>query len=138
MNELTKKRFDGSIKRIYKANGIILIGAKNSETVDKFVADSINNHDLTEFKFIEHAQWNRSILKSLAYSDYHKNYDKSKFYIANMFNEVEHDLIQNLQFDRDFIYLENLKLIVVLNEDMLQELLSYGDLASTAKFIHSF
>lgn len=129
--KLALKRVESSIKRIYSSNGIILLGVDSKNLADEFVEYFTQKYNLKTFNYEE------ELLSKLAYDE---NYDKNDFFLANIFeNKNQKNIIDHLQFQRDFIPQSNIKIVVILSNESLEYLkIEAGDLFSTVKFSHSF
>ncbi|MEA3451044.1 MAG: hypothetical protein U9Q83_03985, partial [Bacteroidota bacterium] len=107
VDRIALKRLNACIRRVSISTGILLIGVDTQNLADEFSDYLIKSHKLQTFDF------NEEILNTLAYSD---NYDKQNFFLANIYdNKGARNIINHLQFQRDFIPEKNIKLVLILS-----------------------
>ena len=130
-DRIALKRLESDIKRVSGANGILLVGVDTQTLADEFQEYLIANYSLKLVSFED------EILRELADND---SYDKNDFFLANIYNHNNSKaVVAGLQFQRDFIYLKNIKIVVILSNELLEYLkVEAGDLFSTVKFSYSF
>ena len=129
-DKLSLKRLESAIKRI-SVSGILLVGVDTLNLSNEFENYLKDTHSLKLLDIeIE-------ILSTIAYDD---TIDKKEFFLVNIFNKQnQQDMINHLQFQRDFIPEKNIKIVVILSNEMLEYLkTNAGDLFSTVKFSYSF
>ena len=131
VDKVALKRLELSIKRVSNSAGIILVGVDTKKLSDEFSEYLTLNDKLITFDFA------KEILSKLAYEE---SFDKENVFLANIYeNEHKKEIINHLQFQRDFIPEKNIKIVIILSNESLEYLKTEaGDLYSTAKFSHSF
>ena len=128
-DKLQLKRLDSSIKRLSES-GIILIGVDTQK-----LSDSFTDYLLSEHKLLKLNPTNE-LLKTIAFD---KTIDKTKILLTDIFNHQEQEeIVEHLQFQRDYIYENNIKIVLILSNEMFNLLQAKGDLFSTAKYAHTF
>jgi len=129
-DKLSFKRLESAIKRI-SVSGILLVGVDTLNLSNEF------ENYLKETHSLKLLDIESEILSTIAYDD---SIDKKDFFLVNIFNkENQKEMIKHLQFQRDFIPEKNIKIVVILSNEMLEYLkTNAGDLFSTVKFSYSF
>jgi tetratricopeptide (TPR) repeat protein len=129
-DKLALKRLDKTTKRI-NHSGILLVGVDTQHLADEFFQYLQKEHSLQNFETHE------KLLSNLVYSESFLN---DSFYLKSIaFQVLEREMIDNLQFQRDFISEKELKILIILSNENLEYLKeNAGDLFSTVKFSYSF
>ncbi|CAA6825544.1 MAG: Unknown protein [uncultured Sulfurovum sp.] len=129
-DKIELKRLEKAIGRNSKS-AILLVGVDSKELSEEFSSYLIKEHQLKLFSVED------KILSEIVDS---KEEHQNNFYIVNIFNNsnAQHR-IDHLQFQRDYINLKEVRLVVILSNEMLEYLkINAGDLFSTTKFSYSF
>ena len=129
-DKIELKRVQKAIERINES-GILFVGVDTNELAEEFTSYLINKHQLKLFSVKE------KILSEIVDS---KKSTDNDFYIVNIFNNLnQQHIVDHLQFQRDYINLKKIRLVVILSNEILEYLkIHAGDLFSTTKFAYSF
>ena len=114
----------------HKKSYISLVAVDSDNLAKEFVEYFKSQSQAIELKN------NKRILYDLSYD---KSYLSQNLYVANIYNlDNEKDIIDGLQFDRDFVAENKIKIIIILSRPMIIKLQEYGDLHSVVKFSYFF
>jgi len=129
-DKLSLTRLEKAIERI-SISGILLVGVDTLNLSNEFEKYLVDTHSLKVLDI------QSEILSNIAYDN---NIDKKEFFLVNIFDkENQQEMINHLQFQRDFIPEKGIKIVMILSNEMLEYLkINAGDLFSTVKFSYSF